>query len=478
MKKSFFLLAAIVTSFMMIAQNPNPSAAIDRKIANVMNTQNLPGVSTVIVKGGEIIWIESYGYANTDLKTPFTDTTSMMVASVSKIFTGVALMQLYESGLFSLDDDIDNYLPFKINIPNYESYPITFRMLLTHTSSITDADVIDNYYNWKGDPTISLADCIERYFNTTGADYNPDENFLSNQPGTVYEYSNIATALEGYLVEVISGMPFNQYCHQNIFKPLCMHNTHWYLSEYQNLNMLANPHDYLNSQYKPIDHYGFADYPDGMLHTNVRDAANFMITMLQNGRFHNDTMLNATTLNEMFTPQIPAIDNTQGLQFYKKKFNVSSGNISLWGHSGGEKGISTEMYFDQSNNMAIAVFANGENDASQILEILHDYGIPLSPSGIGIPNCNFILNIKPHDYSFLYNVYPNPASNKLIFEADNLNSTQHDIIITDILGCVLLQFNKIETTLAVDITGFSNGIYIYKITENNTIVRAGKFVVE
>ena len=476
-KKTVILIMGIMLSINMFAQNPNPSSSIDNQIATVMNTQHLPGSSTLIVKDGEIVWMESYGYANTDLATPFTDTTSLMIASISKTFTGIALMQLYEAGLLDLDDDINDYLSFDINIPNYESTPITFRMLLTHTSSIYDADAMDNYYNWNGDPTISLADCIERYFSVTGSDYSATENFLNAQPGTVYEYSNMAIALEGYLVEVISGMPFSQYCNQNIFNPLCMDNTHWYLSEYQNLNMLANPHDYYSSQYEPIDHYGFADYPDGMLHTNVRDLANYMIAILQNGSFHAETLLTQASLNEMFTPQIPSIDTTQGLQFYQETFNVNSGNVTLWGHSGGEWGISTEMYFDFNNNMGIAVLSNGENDVTEITEILYDYGLTLSPSGVGNPVCNPTNVIDTPKYLFLYDVYPNPASDKITFKADNLNISEHEITITNLTGQILLKVNKNESKKNIDISQFSNGLYIYSITENGTIITKGKFII-
>jgi CubicO group peptidase (beta-lactamase class C family) len=398
-----------------------------------------------------------------------------MIASISKVFTGISIMQLYENGLIGLDDDINNYLPFNIEIPNYETYPITFRMLLTHTSSIKDGDAMDNYYNYNGDPTISLADCIERYFSPSGVDYSSTDNFLNNQPGTVYEYSNMATALEGYLVERISGIPFNQYCNQNIFSPLCMNNTHWYLSEYPSLNMLANPHDYYSSQYEPIDHYGFADYPDGMLHTNVKDLANIMITILQGGIFHNDTLLSSSTLNDMFTSQIPTIDPTQGLQFYQETFNVSSGSISLWGHSGGEYGISTEMYFDQSNNMGIAVLGNGENGTSQIFEKLYDYGLTLSPSGIGNPDCNPISIIDTPKYLFLYNVYPNPAKNIVNFKADNITTNQ--VNITDVTGKLLVSFVKNDKELTIDVSSLSNGIYFYYITENKAIIKTGKLII-
>lgn len=477
MKHSLFLLIAVTFSINIVAQNPNPSSIMDAEIATIMNTQNLPGVSTLIVKNGEIVWVESYGYANTDLATPFTNTTSLMLASISKIFTAMAILQLYENGTINLDDAVNDYLPFDVKIPNYENYSITFRMLLTHTSSIQDSDAMENYFNWNGDPTISLGDCMERYFSTTGVDYSATNNFLNKKPGTVYNYSNMATALEGYLVELITKMPFNEYCNKNIFEPLCMTNTHWYLSEYQNLNMLANPHDYVNSEYQPINHFGFADYPNGMLHSNVTDIANFMITVLQNGTFHNNTLLSASTLNDMFTSQIPTIYPIQGLKFYKQTFNVSSGIVSLWGHSGGEYGINTEMYFDHDNDMGIIVLANNHNESKQILEKLYDYGLTLSPSGIGNPDCNPLSVIDAPKHSFLYDVYPNPATNTVVFRTDNVNNNENKIIISDITGRKHIAIIKKENETTIDVSNLSNDIYIYTIKKDQNTIETGKLII-
>lgn len=443
--KYILLTLALFLSINMFSQNPNPSTEIDNQITNAMNTEQIPGVSTVIVKDGEIVWIQSYGFANTDNATPYTNTTPQMLASVSKVFTGVALMQLNEAGEFLLDDDINNYLPFDINIPTYESTPITFRMLLTHTASIADAEVMDNYYNWSGDPTITLADCIERYFSPDGDDYSETENFIDEEPGTVYEYSNMGTALEGYLVEIISEMPFNEYCNQNIFSPLNMNNTHWFLSEYSNPNILANPHEF-NSGFEPIDNYGFADYPDGMLHSDVTDLSNFMTAILQGGTFNGNSILSEQTINEMFTAQISYIDPLQGLQFYKETFNPVSGSVTLWGHGGAETGINTEMYFDHENNMAIAVLVNGDEGAASVFEILYDYGLTLSPTSVNNP--------KTTD-RFL--VYPNPANNLIYF--NEFGNYQ----IFDVNGRLV---RTLSNATQADISNLQKGIFLIKNNSN------------
>ena len=357
-----------------VQPTPEPSA-IDGEIEKLMDEGDLPGVSAAIVKAGRIVWMKSFGYGNYESKEPFTNSTPLMLASVSKVFTGMALMRLYQEGRFELDDDVNGYLPVAIHVPGYESSPITFRMLLTHTASVADNDdIMDSFYNWNGDPTISLKDSVTGYLTTSGPYYDP-ENFYDDRPGTFYEYSNMGAALEGYLVECISGRPFNEYCNAHIFDPLGMHATRWFLSEYEDAGVLANPHE----RYRPINNYGFADYPDGMLHSSVADLARFMLAVLAGGILEGANILSSTNLNAMFTVQNSALAPTQGLQFYQEEFRVQKGRKLLWGHSGGERGIATEMYFDLDKNLGIVVLANGEDDqiTMNILEKLYDYALGL-----------------------------------------------------------------------------------------------------
>jgi len=84
-----------------------------------MDTYHIPGMATCVVKDGEIAWTGAYGYADIYQEIEVADTTLFMIASVSKTLTGVALMQLWEEGLFGLDDDINDYLPFDVINPYY-----------------------------------------------------------------------------------------------------------------------------------------------------------------------------------------------------------------------------------------------------------------------------------------------------------------------------------------------------------------------
>ena len=132
------IIAALLFATSSFAQNPNPSATLDAAIQSEMSTRHFPGVSTIIVKNGEIVWVESYGYSDIANSVEVEDTTVFLLASVSKLFTGTAAMQLHEAGTINLDKDINNYLPWTVEIPNFTNDSNTVRQLMTHTSSIND----------------------------------------------------------------------------------------------------------------------------------------------------------------------------------------------------------------------------------------------------------------------------------------------------------------------------------------------------
>lgn len=386
MQKIILLFLTFFVSYYAWAQNPNPSTSVDNFILNEMNLEKIPGISTLIVKNGEIVWRESYGMADIANNSPVTENTIFMLASISKLFTGTALMQLAEDGMIDLDDPINNYLPFDIDVPNFPATNITFRMLMTHTASINDnGPVMDTYYS-VGDPTISLADLIQRYFDVNGSDYSATGNFTNQQAGTSYFYTNMGTALAGYMVEVVTGMPFDQYCEEHIFQPLAMDDTSWFLAGLD-INQVAVPYQWTGSQFQAYDQYGFADYPNGQLRMSILDMANYMVAFLQNGTICGNEILSSSAVNEMLSLQVPSLNQTQGLNWYTEEVNLyAGGSVTLWGHNGGEDGVSTDMYLNPSNGIGVAVLTNGEGDNSFIIEELYDYALTLSSGNT--PDCS------------------------------------------------------------------------------------------
>ncbi len=370
----------------MAQGNPNPSPQVDALIADEMELERFPGVATVIVKDGNIVWLQSYGLADVENNVPVTDSTAFSLASVSKLFVGLAAMKLREDNTINLNDPVNDYLPFTLTVPGFPSTPVTIHQLMTHTSSVIDNfDIMDDYYDYP-DPSISLGDMLERYLSPSGVDYDPNNNFLNAAPGTQFDYSNMATALNGYVIEQAAGQPFDQYCNTEIFEPLCMTRTGWNFSDIDSA-YIARPHRFQGGNYIPYPHYGFADYPSGQLRSSVVDLANFMIAFLNEGTFGSTDVLSASSVAEMLTLQVPNLDDTQGLNWYLEELYYSGGTAMLWGHNGGEMGVSTDLYIDPVNNIGLCVLTNGEGDPIYICDELYDYALGLSGSSGYPPGC-------------------------------------------------------------------------------------------
>jgi CubicO group peptidase (beta-lactamase class C family) len=190
----------------------------------------VPGLSAAIVRRGEVICRAAAGLADTDRDKPVTPRTIFTWASVSKTVTATALMRLFDSGLFALDDAVNEYLPFAVRIPACPGRPVTFRHLLTHTSGIRDSRIYESSYV-AGDSPVPLGEFLEEYLTAGGRYYRPKHNFRSCCPGTVSEYSNIGAGLVGHLVEVLSDEPFDRYAADHVFTPLGMKGTSFMLSD-------------------------------------------------------------------------------------------------------------------------------------------------------------------------------------------------------------------------------------------------------
>ena len=139
------------------------SAGLDSFIRITMDTAHVPGVATWCSKNGQIIWQQCYGYANLEDSIAVADTTSFILASISKTVVGTAIMQLWERNIFQLDDDINGHLPFNVRNPHHPDSAITFRMLMTHTSSINDVYAILDPLIHAGDPNIPLGEFLSEY---------------------------------------------------------------------------------------------------------------------------------------------------------------------------------------------------------------------------------------------------------------------------------------------------------------------------
>ena len=347
------------------------STSLDSVIRAACSTYHIPGVATWTSKNGQVIWRQCYGYANLEDSIPVADTTLFMLASISKTVTATAIMQLWERGVFGLDDDINNYLPFNVRNPNYPDSIITFRMLMTHTSSINDnMRVYDSLYVWGGDSPIPLGSFLEDYLVPGGVYYDSAANYRWWAPGRAFNYCNVAVGLLGYLVQVIADS-FPVYCQDSIFGPLSMNETSWFLAGLDT-NQIAVPYHWTGSYYQPYQHYGFPTYPDGQLRTSILQLARHLTAFMQYGMIDSVRILDSTTVELMRTIQYQITPNwmTGLIWMY---WNPST--RWLWFHDGDDYGVSTVAAFCPAESSAVIVLTNGESwpGTQLIMNALFDY---------------------------------------------------------------------------------------------------------
>ena len=330
----------------------NNASRLDRTIMNIMEEYNIPGVAVSAVTNNEIIWMNSYGYSNIEENSLVTEDTLFMLGSISKSVTSTAFMQLVEQELIELDNDINTYLSFNISHPNYPNTPITPRMLLTHTSGITDNwNVIYPKQTSGVDSQISLAEFIFNYLHENGS-YFYISNFNMYEPGTGFDYTNVGSTLIAYLIEEITNTTFEDYCQENLFLPLDMPNSSWRLSNLD-ANEIAVPYDESYGNFYPLNHYDSPVYPCGFLRTSVKQFSHFLMAIINDGSYAETELLQNSSVNEMITVQFPSLSSNTGL------FWQNGGEY--WGHGGSGPGVSTLMLFHPERNEGVIVFTNVEN---------------------------------------------------------------------------------------------------------------------
>lgn len=284
---------------------------LDHTFSAQMQRYHVPGATVSVVKDGRVLYARGYGKANLQRGTPVSaNTTLFRIASVSKLFTWTAVMQLVEQGKLSLHTDVNHYLK-TFQIPATYPQPITLAHLLTHTAGFEDA-----YASYKS---------------TNAADLEPLGTWLSaniparvRSPGVLASYSNYGATLAGYIVQQVSGLPFDRYIEEHIYQPLGMSHSTFRQPIPASLSAdQAEGYAYKDTNYQATPFLYGQDAPAGSMDATATDMARFMLAHLQDGRFGNARILQAATAQDMhrrqFTndPRIPGM--TYG--FYEQRVN-------------------------------------------------------------------------------------------------------------------------------------------------------------
>jgi len=332
-------------------------SGIDKAIDKARKSGGVPGMGYVLVVDGEVVLAGGSGLADLEQERPVTDDTAFMLASISKAVAGTSLLQVMEAGGIGLDDPVQDHLSWDLDNPRVDGDEIRISHLVTHTSGIRDADL----YGWPGsgdlyaygDTDITLEAFMEGYLAQGGPWYDDTRNFLPTLPGEDYRYSNVASALAGYLVEASTGIGLGEHAPENLFVPLGMKNTGWHLDDFEDRTAVAMPYWKRDGDYVAIGHFSYPDYPSGQLRSSPADLGLFMAMMLQGGTLDGVQVLEEETV-ALALDDVLEDHEGQGVFWY---------DVGGWGepascHSGSDYGVSTDLCLLPESGVGIAVLAN------------------------------------------------------------------------------------------------------------------------
>jgi len=334
------------------------------KIEFLMRMGHIPSLAACIVKNDSLVWSKAYGYSDIKQKKHATLDTVYPIASVTKLITATAIMQLYDQGEFDLDDDVSNYLPFELRNPKFPDDPITFRMILAHHSSL-DNELLrfSVYFALFGYPY----GWLEEYLLPNGSVYNP-KVWLDSSPGETAQYTSIGYEILGYLVEEISGQPYDEYCEEHIFLPLDMKNTGFHLSEYKK-SQLAIPYIWRGGLFIPILQIEPKIYASAGIRSTVLDLSHFLIAHMNDGTYNGTRILSEESLNLSHTIQYENSyyqDYQLGLGW---GFRTLSDGKMYEGQAGSYPGCQSVMRHRLEDDVGVIFFWNQNKMTYFLLEI-------------------------------------------------------------------------------------------------------------
>lgn len=335
MKYPITTLLFFLASYSLSAQAP-PTA--DELLANIIANQQFAGLNAGIAVADEIIWLGADGYCSEDQQTPCDVDTRQRIASISKTFTAVAALQLYEKGLLDLDLPIIHYLP---DYSAFAAQKITARQLLHHTSGIggylssKEAETTQEY------PT--LAEAITVF----------QDRALLFEPGTQYYYTTYGYVLLGRVIEIACGQSFNHYIQENIFDKAGMEHSGVEVFDQVYPNKSAFFYRTQKGKIKVSKANNLSNrVPGGGIYSNTTDMLKFGQALL------NGTLLSTSSLALMQT--YPDVDrgknNPYGMGLFLYGDNPTVGPVI--GHSGEQTGAAGQLMLLPEKNAVIVVLSN------------------------------------------------------------------------------------------------------------------------
>ena len=348
--KSIFIIMSVIA--MQACRSQDPRAAEIDSLCSGIFPEDGPGAAVLVFEKDKVIFEKGYGLADLDTKAPIDGNTSFNIASVSKQFTAIAILQLVEEGRLKLTDSVAEFFPeFRHSLWK----EVRIKDLLSHSSGVPDErGYLTREQKIVGDEELAT-------------EYMKDLDHLHFLPGTAYEYINPTYVLLGKIVERVTGEPFTEYVDRHIFIPAGMDRTVYFDRDRQDLiPSMAHGYDYSDEsdrwyEYDFGEETFFATRPDGGIYTSVREFVKWEKALRDN------SLLGPELTNEAMSPH--TLVSGSPWSDYQNRPNTWYGygwfiepatettppRVYHTGDNGGFK-IMAARYPDQ--NVLILVFAN------------------------------------------------------------------------------------------------------------------------
>lgn len=318
-------------------------------LGGLMQERHIPGAVVLVVRDGAVVYARGFGAADLATGRPVDPATTLFrVASVSKLFTATAVMQLVEQGRLDLDADVNGYLQ-DMQVPAAFGKPITMRHLLTHTAGFDDGFLYGS--ERPGDPLMPLGPYLARFL--------PPR---VQPPGALLSYSNHGVALAGHVVEQVVGQPFRDYLRERVLLPLGMKRSGFSVP-HPAPPELAVGYDWRGGRFEPaaLDRMRWA--PAGDLYTSAGEISRFLLAHLAGGRVPGSDarILREETVRAMHAQAFTQHPALLGwcLGFEERRWN----DVRAVGHGGSWHGYGTEVVLVPERNLALFVSTTRDNDA-------------------------------------------------------------------------------------------------------------------
>lgn len=363
--RSVLILLLFVYPVTHFGQRPDAGSKQSRidSLLKTIYTNDAPGVSIAVVQRGSPVFKRSYGIANLETKINLDSTTNFNIASLTKQFTALAILQLVDRKKLSLDDPLSKFFP-EFNKRVAEG--VTVEELLTHSSGIIDHYDLSDTKNMKHAHINDVLDAIK----------NTDSSYFI--PGSHYRYSNTAYNLLALIIQKISGMSYAEYLQKNIFAPLQMDRTAVW-NELLKIKNEASGYEFdkTTNNFKESgarENIFFSTEGDGGIYTSIDDYLKWF-EGLQSARICSETLI-----RQARSPQFP-VDKNNHLSYGFGWFVDQAVAPDRVFHSGSNGGFRAYSYSIPSKNFLIVIFSNRDDiDLEELVKKIYQILDPSAKS--------------------------------------------------------------------------------------------------